>query len=258
MFPPTLSPAPVQETLFISDLHLSPERPGTIRLFLDFLHQRAPRAERLYILGDLFDSWIGDDDDAPPHPQIIRGLKDLAESGTEVYLQRGNRDFLLGKRFARAGDCEILPDPVVVDLYGTPTLLMHGDLLCSDDLPYQKFRKKARNPLFQKLFLWRSLRYRRRIAADYRRRSAAATAEKTLDVMDVNPTTVATYMRRAGVRRLIHGHTHRPARHDVDLDGATATRWVLAQWHEDRAQALVVTREGITVEDLTRADTEAH
>ena len=235
----------VKETLFISDLHLSPLRPGTIDLFLGFLAGRARKAERLYILGDLFDAWIGDDDDAPPHPEIIAGLRSLRDSGTELFFQHGNRDFLIGRRFARASGCELLDDPATVDLYGTPALLMHGDLLCTDDLPYQKFRRKARNPLFQKLFLWRRLEKRRRIAADYRRRSAEATAAKTSDIMDVNRETVDRYIRQAGVNLLIHGHTHRPARHEFEVDGQPVIRWVLAEWHPERGEALRVTPAGM-------------
>lgn len=236
---------PNAETLLISDLHLSPQRPATIELFLNFLAGRAREAERLYILGDLFDAWIGDDDDAPPHPQIIAAMRALADGGTRLFFQHGNRDFLIGRRFARDSGCELLDDPVTVDLYGTRTLLMHGDLLCTDDLPYQKFRRKARNQLFQKLFLWRSLRKRRQIAADYRRRSGEATAAKTSDIMDVNQGTVEQYMESAGVNLLIHGHTHRPARHEFELNGRDVLRWVLSEWHPDRGEALRVTPEGM-------------
>ncbi len=232
---------PTAETLFISDLHLSPQRPATVELFLGFLAGRARRAERLYILGDLFDAWIGDDDDAPPHPAIIAALRSLSDQGTEVLFQRGNRDFLIGGRFAKLSGCRLLDDPVTVDLYGRQTLLMHGDLLCTDDVPYQKFRRKARNPWFQRLFLLRSLKKRRRIAADYRRRSGEAVAAKTAAIMDVNQGAVEGAMRQAGVDLLIHGHTHRPARHAFALDGKAAVRWVLSDWQPERGEALRVT-----------------
>lgn len=241
---------PSPETILISDLHLSADRPETIELFLRFLRERGPRAERLYILGDLFDAWIGDDDDAPPHPQVIRALRALSNADTRVGIQRGNRDFLLGRRFARTAGCEMLGDPQVVNLYGRPTLLMHGDLLCTDDLPYQRFRRKARNPLFQWMFLLRSLTKRRRMAADYRRKSRQATAEKILDIMDVNESTVTDYMGRYGTALLIHGHTHRPARHALELDGKPAVRWVLSEWHRDRAQVLVADANGLRVEEI--------
>jgi UDP-2,3-diacylglucosamine hydrolase len=238
------------ESLFISDLHLSPERPEAVTLFLRFLRQRAPRAESLYILGDLFDAWVGDDDDTPPYPSVIASLRRLSEIGTRLFFQRGNRDFLVGRRFLRASGCTLLRDPVCIDLYGTPTLLMHGDLLCTDDVAYQRFRRYARNPLLTRLFLLRPLATRRAIAADYRRRSGAATAVKPAEIMDANQRAVEHCLRRGGARQLIHGHTHRPARHELLLDGAPATRWVLAEWHRDRAAVLCADAQGIRVEEV--------
>jgi UDP-2,3-diacylglucosamine hydrolase len=242
-----------RETLLISDLHLSPQRPATVELFLRFLRERAPAAERLYILGDLFDAWIGDDDRSPPGPRVLAALNALASGGTQVFFQRGNRDFLVGRRFARESGCTLLPDPACADLYGRRSLLMHGDLLCSDDLAYQRFRRKARNPLIRNLFLLQPLGRRRRMAADYRRRSGEATALKSADIMDVNPETVVDYMRRFGVRLLIHGHTHRPAHHRLELDGEPAHRWVLAEWHAQRAQLLRCTAEGLHTEAFPAA-----
>lgn len=230
----------MSESLFISDLHLAPERPGAVELFTAFLAGRAREAAALFILGDLFDAWIGDDDDLPSYQAIRRALRGLTESGTRCALMRGNRDFLIGRAFARDTGCTLLEDPALLDLAGTPTLIMHGDLLCTDDIPYQKFRRRIRNPLVQRLFLWRSLARRRAIAADYRRKSGAATAEKHADIMDVNQQTVEDYMRRFGVQRLIHGHTHRPADHRFDLDGSAATRHVLAEWSADRGEALII------------------
>jgi UDP-2,3-diacylglucosamine hydrolase len=238
------------ETLFISDLHLSPEQPDTVALFLAFLAGRARVAERLYVLGDLFDAWIGDDDDTPPYPAIVRALRELSDAGTALYFQRGNRDFLVGRRFARETGCTLLRDPQVADLYGTPTLLMHGDLLCTDDVAYQRFRRRIRNPLLTRLFLLRSLRRRRQVAADYRRKSGAEVKAKTLDIMDANPDTAADYMRRHGTRRLIHGHTHRPARHAFELDGRPAVRWVLGDWQGQRGQVLCVSEAGVRPEPV--------
>ena len=227
------------ESLFISDLHLAPERPDTVALFLDFLNSRARDAARLFILGDLFDAWIGDDDDTPTHRAVIDALRGLSDSGTACALMHGNRDFLIGRRFARAAGCALLRDPTRIELDREPLLLMHGDLLCTDDLAYQRFRRRVRNPMVQRLFLWKSLSARRRIAADYRQKSSAANQNKTADIMDVNPDEVARRMQRAGVQRLVHGHTHRPADHEFQLNSGSAMRHVLSDWHDDRGEALV-------------------
>lgn len=224
------------ESLFVSDLHLSPERPGTTELFMRFLVERAPRARRLYILGDLFETWIGDDDDTPEYLSVRNALRALTASGTECALMRGNRDFLLGRAFSRDSGCTLLPDPTLRYFDGEPTLLMHGDLLCTDDVAYQKFRRRIRNPLVIWLFLRKSLASRRKIAADYRRKSGAATSDKTERIMDVNEDSVLDYLRRADAVRLIHGHTHRPAEHE--LDGGRAHRSVLAEWHADQGEVL--------------------
>jgi UDP-2,3-diacylglucosamine hydrolase len=244
------------ETLFISDLHLSADRPGTVELFLRFLATRARSARQLYILGDLFDAWIGDDDDRPPGPAVRAGLRALTASGTECLLMHGNRDFLVGRTFARDTGCTLLRDPTRIDLDGTPTLLMHGDLLCTDDVAYQRFRRRMRNPLIQWMFLWKPLSSRRAVAADYRRKSGAATAMKPEGIMDVNLQTVRDYFRRHGVQTLIHGHTHRPADHRLTLDGREVSRRVLAEWHADRAEVLVYAdgrflREPLTLDPAT-------
>jgi len=234
------------ESLFISDLHLSAERPTALRLFLRFLRERAVQAERLYILGDLFDAWIGDDDRETPAAEVIAGLRELTDAGVGVLLQRGNRDFLLGRRFCHATGCCLLTDPARIDLYGAPTLLMHGDLLCSDDHDYQRVRRRLRNPFVQWLFLCKSLDRRRAMAADYRRRSGEAMATKSADLMDVNDHTVRDYMLRHTVARLIHGHTHRPAVHRLDLDGLTAKRIVLGDWDDTTAPYLEASPTGCT------------
>lgn len=227
-----------QTSLFISDLHLASERPATVELFLAFLRGPARSAARLFILGDLFDAWIGDDDQTPMHYAVISGLRTLSDSGTACALMHGNRDFLIGTRFARAAGCRLLRDPTRIELDGEPLLLMHGDLLCTDDQPYQRFRRKIRNPLVKRLFLWKSLDARRRIAADYRRQSGKAMAAKTMETMDVNQNEVARRMQLAKSQRLVHGHTHRPADNEFLLNGRRAIRHVLADWHEDRGEFL--------------------
>ncbi len=240
--PSTLGPRHSQdETLFISDLHLSPERPATVQLFLSFLDGRARRAQRLYILGDLFDAWIGDDDDTPPYPEIRAALRALSDSGTACAIMHGNRDFLIGRAFCRDTGCTLLSDPTLLELDGQPVLLMHGDLLCTDDLAYQRFRRRIRNPLVTRLFLWKSLASRRQVAEDYRRKSGAATAGKSAEIMDVNAETVADYLRRFHAERLVHGHTHRPGDHELVVDSKGAHRLVLAEWHDDRGEVLVHT-----------------
>jgi UDP-2,3-diacylglucosamine hydrolase len=229
----------VSETLFISDLHLAPERPATVELFLGFLRERVRGADTLYILGDLFDAWIGDDDDTLPYPSVRDALRALTASGTRCRIMHGNRDFLIGRAFARDTGCTLLKDPTLVELAATPALLMHGDLLCTADVAYQRFRRRIRNPIVTRLALWKSLAKRRAIAAEYRRRSGQAMADKTEDIMDVTQATVEDYMRRFRAARLIHGHTHRPADHEFELDGKTVTRSVLAEWHQDRGEVLV-------------------
>ncbi len=236
------------ETLFISDLHLSAEAPALTALFLGFLERRAAGARALYILGDLFDAWIGDDDSS--HGDIEAALAKLTGTGTRCLLMHGNRDFLLGRRFARRTGCTLLRDPTRIALLGEPTLLMHGDLLCTDDVAYQRFRRKVRNPLLQWLFLRRPLARRRQAAADYRRKSAAAMADKPAEIMDVNADAVLERLLRHRVRRLIHGHTHRPADHCIDMDGHTAHRHVLADWRPERGEVLVAADGRLTREPV--------
>ena len=228
---------PAVETLFISDLHLSPQRPALTQLFIEFLEQRASAADQLFILGDLFDAWIGDDDD--PLPEVRSALRRLTEQQTRCSIMLGNRDFLLGRRFARSTGCDLIRDPCLTWLGGEPILLMHGDLLCTDDLAYQRFRRRVRNPIVQRLFLWSPLSKRRQIAAEYRHRSSEAMATKPEEIMDVNEAAVSDQMRRFGVRRLIHGHTHRPQDHGLLLDSQPALRQVLADWTDDRGEALI-------------------
>ena len=226
-------------TLFISDLHLDASRPETTALFFDFLARRARMAAALYILGDLFEAWVGDDDDPPPYPQIRAGLAALVRSGTACFLLHGNRDFLLGRRFCRETGCTLLRDPATVEIDGMRTLLMHGDLLCTDDRDYLRFRRRVRNPLVKRLFLWKSLDARRAIAEHYRKNSRTATAVKPEDITDASPEAAAAYLRRFRAGRLIHGHTHRPADHETTVAGGPAVRSVLAQWYPERGEILV-------------------
>mgnify|MGYP001806162543 CR=1 FL=1 len=229
--PPVVHCSPT-DILFIADVHLSPHRPATVAHFVRFLGERARQAQQLYILGDLFDAWIGDDDETPLNLQVMAALRELTAAGVDCALLPGNRDFLLGRRFFRHTGCRRVPDFTQILCAGEPTLLMHGDLLCTDDVAYQRFRRRVRNPLLQQLFLWKSLARRREIAEQYRRTSVTATAHKPTPVMDVNPLTVKELMRRFAATRLIHGHTHRPDAHRLWLDGQPAQRMVLASWDE--------------------------
>ena len=237
-----------KDILFISDLHISLEKPEITRRFLAFLKNRASKAEAVYILGDLFDAWIGDDDPTPPNRQIRKQFKQLTDSGVQVYFQQGNRDFLLGKKFCEETGVKLLEDTVVIDLYGTPTLLTHGDLLCTDDLPYQAFRVKAHTPEWQQNVLSKPLLLRLIAARWYRLRSYIHKRKKSQEIMDVNQQTVIDIMREHNCLRLIHGHTHRPAIHNFVINGHPAQRFVLAAWHKDAGDALCWTSEGYKVE----------
>ncbi|NOT85325.1 MAG: UDP-2,3-diacylglucosamine diphosphatase [Methylococcaceae bacterium] len=239
------------EILFISDLHLSIDKPELTRRFIDFLTQRAPKAAKVYILGDLFDAWVGDDDWTPPTRHIRQQLKQLIQSGTEIYLQTGNRDFLLGERFCRETGVQLLGDYAVLNLNDVATLLTHGDLLCTDDIAYQQFRIKARSLAWQQSILSKPLSLRLLAARWYRLRSYWHKRNKTSDIMDVNQETVAQIMLTHRVQRLIHGHTHRPAVHDFILDGKPAQRFVLAQWHPKQIEILSWTAQGYQLEALT-------
>jgi len=219
-------------TLFVSDLHLDAERPASIELFQQFLSAEAEGADALYVLGDLFEAWIGDDDDNPEFIPVVDALARVSRSGVPCYVMHGNRDFLLGEHFAERTGCTLLGDWHRVDLSGEPILMTHGDLLCTDDLPYQALRSTVRDAQWQRDFLARSLAERREIAADLRRRSRTETAAKPAEIMDVNNDAVVAAFRQHGTRVLIHGHTHRPAVHELTVDGAAATRIVLGAWYE--------------------------
>jgi len=219
-------------TLFISDLHLDAGRPHITQLFLDFLETRAHGSDALYILGDLFEAWIGDDDQSALNQSVCRGLNRCAASGTPVFVMHGNRDFLLGERFTEQSNCTLLQDPALIDLYGTSTLLMHGDLLCTDDTEYRAFRETVRNPQWQADFLEKPLEERRGIAVEMRAISQEKTSSKAESIMDVNPETVIRIMTDNRVPRLIHGHTHRPHVHELLITNERAQRIVLGDWYE--------------------------
>jgi UDP-2,3-diacylglucosamine hydrolase len=218
--------------LFISDLHLDPQRPHSTREFLAFMERRARDAERLYILGDLFEAWIGDDDDDPGLAPILASLTAVARGGTICHFMHGNRDFLVGQSFAARTGFQLLGDYDTIDLYGERVLLTHGDLLCTDDERYMTLRATVRAPAWQRDFLAKPLGERREIANEMRAMSRTEVSAKTEEIMDVNAATVAATMRKAGVRTLLHGHTHRPGIHRFDLDGRDATRIVLGAWYE--------------------------
>jgi UDP-2,3-diacylglucosamine hydrolase len=248
-------------TLFVSDLHLDAARPQLVALFLDFLREaqgcasgsalpavvasagragatdEAASANALYVLGDLFEYWVGDDDPQPVGVEVAKGLSALARSGVPVYFLRGNRDFLLGTHYAARAGFAILPDPCVIDLYGRPTLLMHGDLLCTDDADYQAFRRQARDPAWQEQFLAQPLDAR--IAYAQRARAASIEHQRnvrgdiaTEDITDVSAKTVENTFARYGVATMIHGHTHRPAIHNLVVGEQPRTRIVLGDWYE--------------------------
>lgn len=237
--------------LFISDLHLSVQRRDTLDLFLRFLRERAAQADELYILGDLFDAWIGDGDDRPPIPEIREALRETTEGGCRVFIQHGNRDFLLGGRFARQTGAVVIGDEHCIDLNGRMALLMHGDLLCTDDIDYQKARRLLRNPIILGLLPLIPLAARIWIAAKFRKGSAKAVSQKLPEIMDANGTTVERHLRKHGTRLLIHGHTHRPALHEGLLDGLPVQRFVLGDWQADHALFLQADTDGLCLETFS-------
>lgn len=221
------------KALFISDLHLSDDTPATLAAFDALLAGPARGVDALYILGDLFEYWAGDDDDTPLARHVAAGLRVLAETGVRLHFLAGNRDFLLGDAYAEGASLRRLDEPTEIELDGQRVLLSHGDTLCTDDLAYQQFRRLVRSDAWQANFLAKPLAERRAIVDDLRRRSQQATREKPMEIMDVNDTAVETLLRRHDYPTLIHGHTHRPARHVHRVDGHDCVRWVLSDWHDD-------------------------
>ncbi|MDX1801320.1 MAG: UDP-2,3-diacylglucosamine diphosphatase [Marinobacter sp.] len=220
-------------TQFISDLHLEEARPDITRAFLTFLDQQAAGCERLYILGDFFEAWIGDDEHTPLQDEVAAALRAVSDAGTDVFLMHGNRDFLIGEDFCSRAGATLLDDPTVIDLYGTPTLLMHGDSLCTADVEYQKFRASMRNAQWQQMFLQRPLADRQLVARQLREISMAKNKGKAEFIMDVTPDEVVAVMEAHNVQRLIHGHTHRPAVHELIANDQPARRIVLGDWAEN-------------------------
>jgi UDP-2,3-diacylglucosamine hydrolase len=219
-------------TLFISDLHIDASRPAIIGRFLDFLQGEARETAALYILGDLFESWVGDDAPDEAQSAAIAGLRALTASGVPCFVMHGNRDFLLSTQFCRMSGAQLLPDPLIVTLYGEPVLVMHGDALCTDDRPYQRLRATVRDPDWQREFLALSVGARRTLAGAARAGSRAHTAAMTNTITDVNADSVAAALRGAGTTTLLHGHTHRPAIHSFEVDGRARTRIVLGDWYD--------------------------
>ncbi len=218
--------------LFVSDLHLDAAEPQAIRRFTDFVERDASGADALYILGDLFEAWVGDDEDDARLAPVVESLARLTKGGVGCAVMHGNRDFLLGPRFCRATGCRLLGDYERIELGGQSVLLMHGDLLCTDDTRYMRLREQLRDAAWQRDFLAKPLAERHSIAGDLRKLSAAEIAAKSFDIMDVSQATVERTMREFKVNVLLHGHTHRPAVHRFMLDGSTATRIVLGAWYE--------------------------
>lgn len=226
------------------------EKTEITRRFLDFLRQRVSQAQALYILGDLFDAWIGDDDNTPPNKTIKKALKQLTENGTQVFLLQGNRDFLLGQQFCDETGITLLDEYATIYLDGQSALLTHGDLLCSDDIAYQAFRVKSHGAEWQRNVLSKPLLLRLLAARWYRFRSYFHKRNKTQDIMDVNQQTVIETLQKYRCFTLIHGHTHRPARHEFMLDGQPAQRWVLADWKKDGAELLCWDGESFKTEKI--------
>jgi UDP-2,3-diacylglucosamine hydrolase len=223
----------LHHSLFISDMHLAAERPQITEQFLHFTRDIAVHAAALYILGDIFEYWVGDDDrDDPLDAAVAGALAPLAAGGVPVFLMQGNRDVLMGNAFAQRCGATLLQDPLLIDLHGTATLLTHGDALCTDDADYQRFRDYARDPANQAQFLAQPLAARHEQMRGMRAQSVASKQQKTETIMDVAKTAVEDLLRRHGYPRLIHGHTHRPARHTHVVDGHTCERWVLNDWYE--------------------------
>jgi UDP-2,3-diacylglucosamine hydrolase len=232
-------------TLLLSDLHL-PLEPSPLRQgFAEFLEGPARTAQTVYILGDLFEYWIGDDAGLRDYAAEAAALRALSERGVHIGLMHGNRDFLIGRRFAAAAGVELLPDPLRLDLDGVPTLLSHGDVFCTDDIAYQRWRRITRKPLTQRLFYMMSESQRHRFSGSARRRSEAGQYDKPKAILDVNEHAVRAACARYGVARLIHGHTHRPAGHCMEVAGRACERIVLADWRPERMEYMISDAGGL-------------
>jgi UDP-2,3-diacylglucosamine hydrolase len=240
----------MSHSVFISDLHLSDARPATLELFIRFLQIQAPAAESLYILGDLFDAWVGDDDDSMTAEKVRKAIRQLADSGTPVFIMQGNRDFLIGKDFCRACNATLLDDPTLISIGAEKVLLTHGDQLCTRDVNYQKARKMRMQPDWLEHFLHKSLAERKSIAAEYRKLSGEAKSLLAEDIMDVTPSEVDAWFMQYGTAIMIHGHTHRPAIHHHRIEQVTKTRIVLGEWHQHEASAIAIDGE-LNIQEIT-------
>ncbi len=238
-------------TLFISDLHLETDRPDIGEQFFAFLEEEAKDAEALYILGDLFDAWVGDDDPNPHYADVKAALKKLVDSGVPVYFMHGNRDFMIGEDFAEGTGVKILPDPIAVDLYGEHVLLSHGDAMCTDDFEYQQIRVMTRKPEWQAMMRAKPLEERLLLAKAAREESMARGKTMDMDIMDVNDNAVKRTILDYGVDILLHGHTHRPDIHFVDVGDRVAKRIVLGDWY-DHGSVLRWDEDGPVLEEMPR------
>lgn len=238
------------KTLFISDLHLEPARPKMTQIFLRFLSGPAREAAAVYIMGDLFDLWIGDDANMSLYPSEIAALRQLSNSGIPLYLMHGNRDFLIGHDFLVATGATLLPDPTVITLEGTPTILSHGDMLCTDDIAHMKGRKEWLDPVRQAAFLAQPPEVREKVARQLRMESSHNKTLKAAEIMDVTQQAVEDLLTQHKLHQLIHGHTHRPAIHDFMLGNSPARRIVLSDWHDDHGSMLVYDEAGPRLQDI--------
>jgi UDP-2,3-diacylglucosamine hydrolase len=238
-------------TLFVSDLHLDSASPEIARQFHTFLAGEARAADALYVLGDLFEAWLGDDDPDPAVRATVAALRSLVDSGVRCFVMHGNRDFLIGDRFCRETGATLLADGAVVQLYGERVLLMHGDALCTGDASYQRLRRIVRNPVVRRILRSMTLGQRRRLAGKMRAGSRRHIGMTAPEIMDVNATAVAEALRAAGVRTLVHGHTHRPAVHELTVDGMPARRIVLGDWYT-QGSVLDWSSEGFELRTLPR------
>jgi UDP-2,3-diacylglucosamine hydrolase len=237
--------------LFVSDVHLDARAPQATEQFLGFLRAEAAGAEALYILGDLFEAWVGDDDREPANERVCRALRELTAAGVACFALHGNRDFLLGPGFCERSGCRLLTDPVIAQLDGERVLLTHGDALCTDDHPYQELRSIVREPAWQQRFLALPRAHRELLADEARAGSRRHTSRTVPRIMDVNAAAVTAALRAAQVRRMIHGHTHRPGVHDLEIDGEPAQRIVLGAWYE-QGSYLSFERGGYELRELPR------
>ncbi len=240
----------MSETLFVSDIHLDVKRSAVVDLFNNLLYERAFNADALYILGDLFEYWIGDDAPYPEYVRTFDALKHVTRNNVPIYFIHGNRDFLISNKFADITGTTLLPEEYIADVYGTKILLMHGDTLCTDDISYQQFRKKTHNKFFQWIVLHLPITFRRSLANHLRETSAEAVAEKSSAIMDANQTAIEEVMQKNRVDTLIHGHTHRPAIHEFMINTTDHKRIVLGDWYT-QGSILSITKDKTILESIS-------